>query len=771
MAQRDADRAIALLQQIVQRNPGHVKTLVKLAEVYRTTGQESLVASNYSQLTEAYIKQNQFEQAASILEMLVAMEPQNEQHRTKLQFVRERQSSAGRPSSTPAAAPAAGSFEMEEEEFDLDQPLAPPAAGVAVTPTFRPLEAPAPRAAAKPARPALEAAGPLSPEDKEFLDEHLAEGRVFRKYGLVEKALDQFEAILARFPDNVDARRELVELHKEKGAPDKAAENLLVLAEAFRLRGDQRSAEGCESEARGLMPVAQRAAAPARPAAQPPPPSRPAPAPAEEEIPIDVEEMGLPEPPAGPGLGLEDLDLGGEGEGLPDQFLDEEPPSVVTAPPARAALHDLRGAAPASRASARAPIPEAPFAIEEEPAAEMDIPLSLGEEAEAPDGVGAGQYGAGARGALRPDEPAELDLPYPSNELSMDEELDLSTPAAPLPLIEHAPSPRNAPLSLEEDLLGSLAEPEPVRPAPRPLAHAAPAPRGAGASPLDELGGLLGRTGPAVRAAPTMPADLQRVLDDVDQSLAFGFVDEAKEALRSVGTRYPGHPAVLDKIEKLGHDRDLAEEIPLPPAESELPSGEDAFEGLELPEPEPPPEVAPPSRAPTYDLGAELGGLFGAQSAVDEPLAGPVASGLGDLGLSQIFEEFKKGVDRQLGKEDYDTRYNLGIAYKEMGLLDEAIAEFQLAAKDEGRILECSSMLGLCFMEKGMSKLAIKWFEKGLKAPGRLPEEYQGLRYDLATAYEAAGEPREAQRLFSELYGQDATFRDVAAKVKALRTT
>ena len=75
-----------------------------------------------------------------------------------------------------------------------------------------------------------------------------------------------------------------------------------------------------------------------------------------------------------------------------------------------------------------------------------------------------------------------------------------------------------------------------------------------------------------------------------------------------------------------------------------------------------------------------------------------------------------------------------------MGLIDEAIAEFQLAAKDEGRLLECSSMLGICFLEKGMPKLAVKWFEKGLNAPGRTEEEYQGLRYDLAMAHEAAGE-------------------------------
>jgi tetratricopeptide (TPR) repeat protein len=169
-----------------------------------------------------------------------------------------------------------------------------------------------------------------------------------------------------------------------------------------------------------------------------------------------------------------------------------------------------------------------------------------------------------------------------------------------------------------------------------------------------------------------------------------------------------------------------------------------------------------------FELGSELGGLFGTQAAVDDAPA-VAETNLGDSSLADIFKEFKKGVDRQLGKEDYDTRYNLGIAYKEMGLLDEAIAEFQLAAKDENRLLECSSMLGICFMEKGMPKLAVKWFEKGLKVGGRSDEEYQGLRYDLGMAHDAAGERDKALQLFTELYGQDANFRDVAAKLRELR--
>jgi tetratricopeptide (TPR) repeat protein len=282
---------------------------------------------------------------------------------------------------------------------------------------------------------------------------------------------------------------------------------------------------------------------------------------------------------------------------------------------------------------------------------------------------------------------------------------------------------------------------------------------------------ILGEEPPLQPGQETLPPDLERVLGDVDQSLTFGFVDEAKEALRHVGARYPGHPAILDKLDQIGLDRELAE----------TPSEEVSFDLDSLGAPSTPPSpmdglgalgapVSGPAPTPdTFDLGAELDDLFGAQPAVQEPPAGAPPGELGDPALAQIFEEFKKGVDQQLGKEDYDTRYNLGIAYKEMGLIDEAIAEFQLAAKDDGRLLECSSMLGLCFMEKGMPKLAVKWFEKGLKAPGRLDEEYQGLRYDLAAAHEASGDLEASLRIYSDIFSQDASFRDVGAKVRNLR--
>ena len=122
------------------------------------------------------------------------------------------------------------------------------------------------------------------------------------------------------------------------------------------------------------------------------------------------------------------------------------------------------------------------------------------------------------------------------------------------------------------------------------------------------------------------------------------------------------------------------------------------------------------------------------------PDAPAIAGPQGEASLEEIFREFKKGVEQQLSAEDYETHFNLGIAYKEMGLIDEAIGEFQLASKDPARAVECCSMLGLCFLEKGMPQLAIKWYRKGLEAPDDQEVETVGLLYDLGCVYQDTGD-------------------------------
>jgi tetratricopeptide (TPR) repeat protein len=136
--------------------------------------------------------------------------------------------------------------------------------------------------------------------------------------------------------------------------------------------------------------------------------------------------------------------------------------------------------------------------------------------------------------------------------------------------------------------------------------------------------------------------------------------------------------------------------------------------------------------------------------------------------LEDIVEGFKKGVAEHLSPTDYDTHFNLGIAYREMGLLDEAIGEFQLAAKDPSHLVLCCSMLGLCFLDKGLPDLAVKWYRRALEAPAISEEDQLGMLYDLGNVYMQVGDNATAYNTFAELYGINAHYRDVVAKLEEL---
>jgi tetratricopeptide (TPR) repeat protein len=126
-------------------------------------------------------------------------------------------------------------------------------------------------------------------------------------------------------------------------------------------------------------------------------------------------------------------------------------------------------------------------------------------------------------------------------------------------------------------------------------------------------------------------------------------------------------------------------------------------------------------------------------------------------------------------EEDLETHYNLGIAFREMGLLEEAISEFQKVAKatDRGRpfpyVMQCCTLLGLAFMEKGQPSIAAIWYERALRTPGNDPESMLALRYDLGVAQETAGEQDAALKSFSQVYAMNIDYRDVAERIAALQ--
>jgi tetratricopeptide (TPR) repeat protein len=242
---------------------------------------------------------------------------------------------------------------------------------------------------------------------------------------------------------------------------------------------------------------------------------------------------------------------------------------------------------------------------------------------------------------------------------------------------------------------------------------------------------------------------MEQELESVDFYITQGYSDIAIDTLELLERQFGAHPEIDSRREKLQGERQGAGvtvtqlDIDIP-AEVEL--------GFE-PASQPPPVVNDQS-----------------------PQAVSTGSGI-DAGLAEIFEEFRVQAEGEntSSNEDYETHYNTATAYKEMALLDEAILEFQTAAglttpaDGTSRYFHCCNMLGHCFVQKGMPQAAVIWFKKGLDAPGRTAEEYKALQYELGSAYEQMGDLARAVGVFTEVYGVDVRYRDVADKLTDLQ--
>jgi len=161
-----------------------------------------------------------------------------------------------------------------------------------------------------------------------------------------------------------------------------------------------------------------------------------------------------------------------------------------------------------------------------------------------------------------------------------------------------------------------------------------------------------------------------------------------------------------------------------------------------------------------------------------EPRA-PIAEPSPRLDLDGIFGELRQTLDEHPveAEEDPETHYSLGVAFREMGLLDEAIAELQKvckAAEKHGNrvphIMQTYTWLAQCFLDKGVPEAAIRWYERALQLPNLDQDTRTALHYELASCYEAAGKKSEALKHFLEVYGNNIDYRDVAERVKSLKS-
>jgi tetratricopeptide (TPR) repeat protein len=135
--------------------------------------------------------------------------------------------------------------------------------------------------------------------------------------------------------------------------------------------------------------------------------------------------------------------------------------------------------------------------------------------------------------------------------------------------------------------------------------------------------------------------------------------------------------------------------------------------------------------------------------------------------ILQRVEKVSAEETKLFGKKAY-FRFNLGIAFLEQGLLDEAIEEFKLASKDKSRTVECYTVISNCYRQKKDTKEAAKWLGKALKITKEGSDWFYALKYELASIYEEMKETEKALVLYSEINKWNSEYKDVNSKIKVL---
>ena len=374
-------------------------------------------------------------------------------------------------------------------------------------------------------------------------------------------------------------------------------------------------------------------------------------------------------------------------------------------------------------------------------------------------------------------------------------------------------APKEAPAEVPLDLSAPVSAPPPVAP-----------PEGVELS-ADMEALLAGPETPVVEKEGA-PFNYDEARVEIDFYLDQGLLDEARSAVQALEEKSPGNSYVAELRQRVeaqaGAPAAAPAEVAAPPAaepteaaavEWELPS---TFAGptpaevvpkvpsapveavvpppVVEPPPPPPPEAAavaagPPSaEAPAAGgdfLGSLVGDLAAGLEGFGEPTpppsapptaqAQPASAGEAASIFSGLLEELGEGAGGAEAEEDPEKHYNLGVAFREMGLLDEAIGEFQKVVKGTQKdkfppnFLQACSLLAVCFTDKGMPAIAVKWYKRALELPDLDEESTLALEYDLGVAYEQAGDTRNALERFSEVYSQNIDYRDVAEKIRTFQ--
>jgi pilus assembly protein FimV len=571
----------------------------------------------------------------------------------------------------------------------------------------------APAAGDKPAAISVPSEPPLDEETQKFIAQSLTDVDLFASYGLTQKAIGLLEAILRRAPRHTPTLEKLLDFVLGAGDDRRTAELASQLEQIHIDRADLRGAERFGELRRRFQRAAGLTDAELAASAIPAQPE--APAATIPEIPVAAEPEPAGEEPAPA------FEAPQPAEPAPAETIEAKASSGATGVQEEVDLSDewdsmLEDSHPAEPAVKPPPAkPAAPSAHPEVAAEPVTAEeFSISEEPF----------------AAKPSEShkvTEFQLPVEAPPVLEGKPNSFADISAELPPVRE---PESVPAPPKESHTPAVPEKPPVH--KEPAARKEPAPPAA-VEPefeLDHDYELVLEPEALVPAYDQKPPDTPIAIPEPEPEPAASF------AAQNTAAAPPAGGFASDQFLS-----DLAKEIDDLGLDALVPSHS-----------EPAPQAAPPRPA--------------------EKSASPAEHSP----LKEVFDDFRAELG-EMGAEDEDleTHYNLGTAFREMGLLDEAISEFQKVAKATERgkpfryVMQCCTLLGLAFMEKGQPGIAAIWYERALLTPGIEPESILALRYDLGVAQESAGEPEAALKSFSKVYAMNIDYRDVADRIAALQ--
>ncbi|MBN2359958.1 MAG: tetratricopeptide repeat protein [Deltaproteobacteria bacterium] len=231
--------------------------------------------------------------------------------------------------------------------------------------------------------------------------------------------------------------------------------------------------------------------------------------------------------------------------------------------------------------------------------------------------------------------------------------------------------------------------------------------------------------------------------NEADFFMRQGLYEEARDILQ----------AILDDVPESWRARAMLDQVQSLEAGEELAGGDDGVAAS-----------APAAGGDdSFDLAAELDSELGdfAPAAAAEDF---------QYTVDEVFQEFKKGVAKTVDANDADTHYDLGIAYKEMGLVEDAINEFKVATSNPRKAPDAFYMMSLCHIELGRNTEAINRLKDALNSEGISSAQETACLFELGQVYQRIEDPQEALYYFKKVLKKDPKFQDVSDRVAALET-